>query len=184
MQPRREENLMAEIVMSLGVGTAIWDAQVSDTVGAASRVFASASRFSVAFNQGIRKLQLAHQLSKYSNFLSGMMDKIYATGESPKPSASAEEATKEDWESSLRSLEYLYELNRRLYQKCEANRLTNHSMMAASLRTINRRSEQLLDVIDWLRCYIQIAPSELDALFADARKSLEDGDVYDLAELR
>jgi hypothetical protein len=177
---------MAELVMNIGFGTTTWDAQVSDTVGAASYVFASASRFSDAFNSGIRKLQLAHQLSKYSNFLSGMMESIYAAGKNPEASASSSKkaATKEEVESGLRSLEYLYEINRRLYQRCEANRLTNYSLMAASLRNIDRRSEQLMDVIDWLKCYVESTPSKLDALFADAREKLENGEVYDLAELR
>jgi hypothetical protein len=179
------EDMMAELVVRMGVGTALWDAQISDTVGEASRVFASASRFSEAFNLGIKKLQFAHQLTKYSTFLSGMMDRIRKAAENaPAPSPSTKVTTKEELESALRSLEYLYETNRRIYQKCEASRLTNNSMMAASLSNINSRTEQLLNVIDWIRCHIESVPSELDTLFADAREKLKNGEVYDLAELR
>jgi len=186
MQPRRRENLMAELVMNIGIGTAVWDAQVSDTVGAASYVFATVSRFSDAFNLGIKRIQLAHQLSKYSNFLSGMVGNMHVAVERAEvsPSPSSKGTTKEDLERGLRSLEYLYEISRRLYERCETHRLTNNSMMASSLRTINYNSEQLLDVIDWLRCYIESVPSELDALYADARRKLENGEVYELAELR
>lgn len=176
---------MAELVMRMGVGTAVWDAQISDTVGAASRVFASASRFSEAFNLGIKKFHFAHQLSKYSTFLSDMMDGIHKAAENASVSSpSAKVTTKEELEVSLRSLEYLYEINRRIYQRCETHRLTNNSMMAASLRNISSRSEQLLSIIDWIRCYIESVPSELDTLFTGAREKLKNGEVYDLAELR
>lgn len=172
--------------MNMGVGTAMWDAEVSDTVGVASHVFASASRFSDAFNLGLTKVSLATQLWKLSSSLSGLVEKIHTGADKPPTSgsASAKASTKEQIESALRTLEYLHETTRRLYCKCESLRFTNSSMMAGSLRAINCRTEQLMDVIDWLRCYLGHSPSEIESVFADARKKLESGEVYDLADLR
>jgi len=178
------ENQMTELVMNMGVGTATWNAEVSETIGVASHVFASASRFSDAFNLGIKKVGLATQLWKYSNFLTSTVDKIHAAAESAQTSGSRTTSTEDQVEGALRSLEYLHEVSRRLYQTCEDHRLTNSSMMAASLRTINLKTEQLMDVIDWLRCYVNRSSLGLEGIFADARKKLENGDVYDLAELR
>lgn len=177
---------MTELVMNIGVGTAMWDAEVSDTVGVASHVFASASRFSDAFNMGLTKVSLATQLWKLSGSLSSLVENIHTAVENAPTagSASAKTSTREQIESALRTLEYLHETARRLYCKCESLRFTNSSMMAGSLCAINRRTEQLMDVIDWLRCYLGHSPSEINSIFADARKKLESGEVYDLAELR
>lgn len=81
-------------------------------------------------------------------------------------------------------MEYLYDVIDRTYSKCERIRLTNNSLIAGPLRVIHRRSEELLDIADWLHTAVHSSASKLDAIYAGARADLAEGNVYDLSQVR
>jgi len=102
--------------------------------------------------------------------------------EEASPSTGRPAPTKEQLESAIKAYEYLYDVITRLYLKAHERRLTNSSMMAASLQTIHRRSEELMDIADWLHVAVHSSASALDALYANARKDLAEGKVYEIAD--
>ena len=172
-------------VMSIGIGVNPWIAEFDGTAGAASNVFVATSHVSNALYSNAMRLKIAWDLNRLSRKLSGMLDGLYKAMENAERSGTKKEPiSREQLESAVRTLEYLYDVSSRLYSVAQQKRLTNNSMMAGSLSTIHRRSEELLDIVDWFQAAMSCAPSKLDELYAAARKDLRAGAVYDLAQVR
>ncbi len=175
--------------MSLEFGSDLWNADMYETVGVASHTYATAAQVSTAIYSGIHKVQLAWDLRSLSNKISSFLDRIHASvakaeTTSVAPIDSQQTVSREQLESTIRSLEYIYETTSRLFSTAQKKGLTNNSMMAGSLRTIRRRSEEFLDIADWLKAYLSTTSSELDAIFANARADLAAGEVFGLSEER
>ncbi len=161
--------------MNLGVGTDGWNANMYSTVSAASNTFATVSAVSTAVNHGLTKMRLAWNLRNLSNMLSVFLDGIQEAVESAENGKTkGSPSTREDVESAIRSFEYMYDMLSRLYSTAERKRLTNNSLMAGSLKTIHRRSEELLDIVDWLQTAISYTPSQLEDIFSSARAELSE----------
>lgn len=177
-------------VMGSGLGADLWYPKVDDTVGVASYAYVATSRASGAMGTGLAKVKLAWHLRTLSSKLSSLLDGIQTGVESSMKAGKAskkakqEPVTREKIESAIRSLEYLYDVISRIYAKAQEHQLTNYSTMAASLRSIHRRSEELLDLADWLQSTLSQTSSDLDKLYAKARKDLAEGNVHDLAQVR
>lgn len=161
----------------LGPGNDCWDAAMYDAASLASRSAAAV----IAVRSGVQKMTLAWDLRQLSNALSAFLDKVYVKSEAASRGEMTEELseaiTREQIESCIRSLEYMYETISRLHSKSERKGLTNNSLMAGSLKTIRRRSEELLDLADWLQTSLDYTPSELESIFVNARNELREGQV-------
>lgn len=159
--------------------------EIDDTASAASSVFVATSRMSGTVSASVRKLSIAWNLNSLSRKLCALLDGLYASIEKAENGAEVRPTvTKEQIESAIKTYEYLYDVVTRLYTMAHEHRLTNNSMMAGSLATINRRSEELLDIADWLHAALHSSASSLDAIYAQARKDLAEGKVYDIAATR
>jgi hypothetical protein len=169
-------------VMNMGIGSECWDAGMYETVGVASHTFAAVSQVSGAVNSGLKHLSIAWDLRKLNVNFSNFLDNVYKTHEDARNGVTKfVPATREELETSIRSLEYLYETMSRLYTTSQKKRLTNNSLMAGSLANIHRRSEELLDIADWFRIALSSSNSELDSIFASARADLAEGNVFNLS---
>ena len=174
--------MMTTGTMSLEFGVGTWSDDMHDAVSCASHSYVTASQVSAMY-LGVTKLKLAWDLRCLSDKLSRFLDSLYAqlkmseSGKVPQGGA----ASREDVKHAERTLEYLYEITNRLYEKAAQKKLTNHSFMAGSLRSIHKHSEELLDLADWLHVSLESKASELDALYSEARADLAKGEVFTLA---
>jgi hypothetical protein len=156
--------------------------EIDDTASKASSVFVATARMSNAVSTTLKKLALSRNLNILDKKLSAMLDGMYAAAQKAEanPHPAKTTSTKEQYESTIKTLEYLYDVLTRLHSKAHQMGLTNHSLMAASLRSIHRRTEELLDVADWFYVAINSSGSRLDEIYANARTELAEGKVYDL----
>jgi hypothetical protein len=169
-------------VIPTGFGSDGWNATVYETVSSASHTFAVAS----AFNSGLQRLALAWDLRKLSNKVSDFLDDIYAqcVKAEAKAGSAGTPPTREQLEDAAKSMEQLYYVVDRLYSTARKKGLMNNSMMAASLHNIHRRSEEFLDLADWIHTAIEHSSSELENLYASSREELANGEVVDLAQVK
>jgi len=168
--------------MNLGLGSNSWDIDMYETLGSASHSYATASQ--TTLSSGLKKLELAWDLRTLSVRLSRFLDNLYeAMNKVDAGKGQAQSATPEQVEQAVRSLEYLYEILNRLCCTAKQRGLTNQSLMAGSLKTIMRRSEELLDFADWLHAVVANRPEKLDAIYASGRAELAEGAVYDLSSV-
>jgi hypothetical protein len=169
-------------VMNIGFGPDCWNTEIYYTAGVASQTFAAASEVTTAVHSSFKMMKLAWDLRSLSLKLSDFLDGIYKSCENAQKTNIKDRpsVSKEQVESAIRSLEYLYEVTTRLYMTAQKKRFTNNSMMATSLRTIHRRTEELMDLVDWFETALSHSSSELDDLYLNARKDLSEGKVFDL----
>jgi hypothetical protein len=173
----------------MDAGRGFWNAdfnapEIDDTASMASSVFVTTARLSNAVSTGFRMWQLARSLNNLSRKISALLDGIHSSVEQAEKNATpSKKVTKEQIESAIKSFEYLYDVLNRLYSTAQERRLTNNSRMVTSLQNIHRRSEELLDIADWLHAAAHSSASALDSIYAQARKDLAEGNVYDMAQV-
>lgn len=172
---------MSSAAMTPCIGSDGWNVAVYSTVSTASGVYAATS----ALNSGLQRMYLAVRLRGLSSQISSFLDHVCAEGSKaqtagPEP---AQTPTREQLEEAAKSLEHLYEIVTGMYRTAQRKGLTNSSLTAGPLRIIRRRSEEFLDLADWVRTFLEHTPSELEEIFAGGRAALERGDVVDLAQI-
>lgn len=178
---------MATFVLNLGLGTQAWDRQVDGTIEVASGTLVATSRISSAISNGLMRLRLARSLNDLSKRLSMFVDGVYRNVEKsaqPGYKAATEPPTPEQIESAIRSLEYLADASRRIFASSAAKGLLNSSMMAAPLRSINKRSEEITDIADWLRASLTYSPKHLEEIYGQGRHALASGEMYELSQVK
>jgi uncharacterized protein YhdP len=180
---------MGTAVLRLGVGTDAWNTQVDSTVGFASNTLIATSRISAKVSLAFAKLRLAKNLNVYNKMLSDLVDKIRKSVEKAERGeglgdGQGQTPTPDQLLTAIRSLEYLYDASKRMYAQAAAKRLTNNSLMAASLRSIDLRADELLDIADWFHAARVHSQDELKGLFSRARTELINGETVDLSQVR
>jgi len=156
-------------------GTYDWDAQVYEALSVASRVAASVkNRANV--------LRLAYRLYVLSNSLNVFLDTVHATMEGRKPvDPNAEPLTPERLKSTADNLIHLHRTIEYIYEGLRRVGLTNNSLTAGSLRSINKNGPELLDLADWLE--LLASPKEFEAIFERAEHERESGELYDIDQV-
>jgi len=164
----------AETVIG-NLGTYNWNAKVYNTLALASRVAAAVK------NRG-NVIRIASSFRKLDKSLETLIDVINSSmkGES-RAVPTAEPVTPQtlrsnadNFEQMYRTLDYILECSRRA-------RLTNNSLTAAHIRSLQRHVEPLANLADWFDLASQ--PEAVGRIFEKARKERENGELTDLAQV-
>lgn len=165
----------AEAVLnSLGIDE--WDASVYGTL-------ATVSHLAAVVRNRANVFRIAYGLHGVNSKLTEMMTKVYGAIEGKIPTdANAEAATPERVRETIdnierlgRMLEYMHELLRRA-------RLTNNSLTAGQLNSVQRHVEELKDLADWFEASLH--SEENNAAFDRAKQERERGPIYDISEVQ
>jgi len=165
-----------------GVSPAFDDVTAIEAVNTASGTY-------LVIVRAVSNIVVRHKITRGLNNLSNSLDRLvvpfYESVENGKSNSKKSEIPNVDsLQESMRTYEYLYTILSRLNDIAEEKRLTNYSQMAPALRNIKNRTEQLLDIADWIHIFACSEKSAVDNIFASARADLEAGQVYDLADVR
>ncbi len=164
----------AETVIS-NLGTYNWNAKVYDTLALASRLAAAVK------NRG-NTIRIAYHLRELNGSLERLIDLINRSmrGES-KAAPNSEPVTSQtlrsnadNFEQMYRTLDYILECSRRAG-------LTNNSLTASSVRSLQRHVDPIANLADWFDLASQ--PEAVGRIFERARKEREHGELTDLAEV-
>jgi hypothetical protein len=156
-------------------GTYDLDAQVYGVLSVASQLAADVKNKA-------NRVRLAVWLFNFDRKLAAFLDEVHALVEGKKTVPSGGEpvtpetlkVTAENLAHGARIIDYIYEQSRRAG-------LTNSTLTAASLRSLRKHNEELIDLVDWL---VQLAePKPVNEAFARAALEKESGEVYDLSQV-
>jgi hypothetical protein len=150
-----------------------WNAQVYGAMALASRI-------SSLVKNRAETVKLSRSLKRLDSSLSKLFEEIYKGLERSELSK-IRGVTPELVTSAS---EVLFQLNRILatvYEACKQARLTNNSLTAGTLRSINERNEEILELADLLK--LSLEPDVIESIHARARKEKKRGDVFDLSQV-
>jgi len=145
----------------------------------ASRTKALATKVSASIRNQANILQLASNLWRLDGRLREFLETFYKAVESSV--ASGPPPTKEDIESTLKSLHSISDSIEEMYNVGKAGGLTNRRFVGAALNSVWMRSEELRDIGKSVE--LSMTP-ETDAIFDKALAALRGGDVVDFAQLK
>jgi len=178
---------MSTAVIRMGVGSDAWNTEIDSTVGFASHTLLATSRISNAMSAALATRRLARSFAQYDKLLSDLVRKVQKGVEKAERGESVnsgEAPSRDQFLTTIRSLEYLYDASKRMHSQAAAKRFTNDSRMAGSLRSIELRADELLDIADWFHSALAYSKDELEHLFTEARAELANGATVGLAEVR
>lgn len=140
-------------------------------------------------SMGLRFFTLTTNLWRLDNHLARFLQSVYShmeSAEEKKASAEkSESVTREQVENAIRSLRSLYTSLDEIYQRSRTARLTNNSLVSASLNSIHARNEEVFDLIDWLEAVLDEEFLKRHAEDnARALAELSRGEVFDLTQVR
>ena len=140
---------------------------------------ALASRLSSLVKNRAATVKLAYDLRKLDRAMASFFHEIHKgikRGQSKRSDATPEQVL-----DASDTLLKMHSTITRLYEACKRSRLTNHSLMAGTLRNINEYNEEVLELSSLLRLSIQ--PEVVEAIYNRAREEQERGEVFDLSEV-
>ncbi len=155
------------------VGTDLWQAEVYGALSAASRLSASVK-------QGLSTVQLGAKLWSFDRLLKKSFETIYYQIE--HPDASPAPFDRAVALVSVVELRKLYGTVQTIYSRAKDRGLTNRSLTNSSLTSIVHRSEQFLELADWIEDVL--TDNTIDEKFDRSLDEFKRGEVFDLPRLK
>jgi hypothetical protein len=164
----------AAIVIS-NVGTYTLSAQVYDALALASRLAADVK------NRG-SALRMAYHLHRLDSLVTEFVDIVNrAMDGKTKPDPSAEPVTSVMMRTHADNFEQLYRMLDFIVASARRAGLANHSLMAGSIRGIERHLDAIANLADWFDLAAQ--PEAVTRIFEGAEREMERGELIDLAKV-
>lgn len=154
-----------------GVNQDSWNESAYATLAAAWRVSASLKRHAAI-------LSLARDLWKLDRMLKDFLERIYKAVENPPKVP--EPVTPDQVMAMADALQKIHATIDSNYTRARNGGLTNHSILGIVFNSVKVRSEEILDIGDWLASY---SDPDADRLLDRAIDELHRGEVHDLAVL-
>lgn len=148
-----------------------WDAEVYGAMSLASRLSALVKDRTAAF-------RLTYKLWNLDNILRGLMNQVHDSLKDGKHAAAgAEEVTPDRVEEVAQLLRRLHTMLGRIYSAAKIAGLTNSSMTAMAFNSIHKRSEDIMELAEWME--ISLQPQLIESIFQRAEQEEARGEVYD-----
>lgn len=154
-----------------GVNQDSWNESAYATLAIAWRVSASLKRHAAIFS-------LAKDLWKLDRMLKDFLGRIYKAVENP-PKA-PEPVTHDQIMAMADALQKIHATIDSNYTRARSAGLTNYPVVGTVFNSVKLRSEEILDIGDWLAAYLD---PDTDQLLDRAIDELHRGEVHDLSVL-
>jgi len=140
---------------------------------------ALASRLSSLVKNRAATVKLAYDLRRLNSTLYRFFDEIHKVVERGMPKGRG--VTPERILEASETLLKLHDALDRFYELCRHARLTNNSLMAGTLKSINDYNDEVLELSDLLKLSLQ--PEVIQSIYNRAKAEKERGDIFDLSEV-
>jgi hypothetical protein len=140
---------------------------------------ALASRLSSLVKNRVETVKLAYALRRLNSTLFKFFDEIHKGIERGMPKGL--DVTPERILEASETLLKLHGILDKFYEVCKGARLTNNSLLAGTLRSINHHNDEVLELSDLLKLSLQ--PEVIQSIYNRAEAEKERGDIFDLSEV-
>ncbi len=151
------------------------DRWYADIYGAVSLAF----RLSSLVKDRAATVKLAYHIRRLDSVLSNFFVEIHKAIEKGMPKG--REVTPENIAEACESLYKLHSILEKFHEACKRARLTNNSLMAGAIRSINNYNDEVLELSDLLKLSLQ--PEVIKSIYNRAKIERERGEIFDLSEV-
>jgi hypothetical protein len=151
-----------------GVNPDNWNAAAYETLAVAFRLSASLKKHAAI-------LSLTRDVWQLDRLLKGFLEQIYKGAENPP--AMPEPVTKEQIAACAETLRTIHTTVDSTYTRARNGGLTNSMLAGPVFNSVKLRSEEILDIADWLISY---SDPDVDQLLNRAIDGLHRGEMHDL----
>jgi hypothetical protein len=160
------------------IGTDRWNADVYGALSFASRLAEAVKQQRLAY-------QIRYFLWRVNGRIEFMLDDIHAKleeaiAEAEKGNAPSEPSDPSRIHTAVASIQQLHAILDGIYQVAIRHRLTNNSVLAASIHRLHHNDERIVELAEWIQDLTNPAP--LENIFEAARGEYERGETVVLAE--
>lgn len=149
-----------------------WYADLYGAMSLAYRLSALVKNRAAVFKLVYHIRRLDSTLGSLFEEIQKAMKKGVSKGVAPRPENVAE---------ALQSLKKLHRILDKFDNACKVARLTNNSLMAGHIYSINKYNDEILELIELIQLSQQ--PEVVNSIYDRAKREREQGEVFDLSEV-
>jgi len=161
-----------------GLGSPEASVEIYDAVAGVSNV----AKLAAAAKNKVQVMRMAMVLRRTNRSLKNFFDLVDDVQSGKRRiEPTAEPVTPQQLQNMVDNLEHISRMIDFLYESMRRAGLTNNSLTAAGLKTLNGYGEPLRDLVDWLDALSK--PEFLKSVFERAKQERERGELFDLAKV-
>lgn len=142
-------------------------------------MMALASRLSALVKDRVAAVKIAYHIRRLDSTLSNFFTEIHKALEKGMPKG--HEVTPKSIGEACESLDRLHGILENFHELCKHARLTNNSLMAGPINSINNYNDEILELSELLK--LSLPPEAIKSIFTRAKEEKERGEIFDLSEV-
>lgn len=142
-------------------------------------MMALASRLSALVKDRVAVVKLAYHIRRLDSTLSNFFVEIRKAVEKGMPKG--RDVTPKNIAKACESLDKLHDILDKFHEVCKRARLTNNSLMAGTINSINNYNDEILELSQLLK--LSLHPEVIKSIYNRAKAEKERGEIFDLSEV-